>query len=296
MLRDEFGRILLQRRTDFDFWGLPGGVLELNEDIETCARRELREETGLTASALRLVGVYTHPRYDVVYPNGDQVQQYTICFDGRVGGGQMRPDGVEVSHQAFFEPEAIQSLTVPVWYRHMVRDALKGGPSVFSPPYARKITRDQIANVRPYIGHDRLIGVGAAVVVVREDGSVLMVRRRDSQYWDIPAGYSELGENVAHTAIRETTEETGLDIRLERIIGVYSSFKFNETTSNGDQVKNVGTLFRATPLAGQDAADGKEIAEIAWMEEGEILGHASEEYRLFLEMALRHLRDGFFVC
>ena len=36
--RDEHGRILLQRRTDFDFWGLPGGVLELDEDLETCAR------------------------------------------------------------------------------------------------------------------------------------------------------------------------------------------------------------------------------------------------------------------
>ena len=37
VLRDENGRILLQRRSDFDFWGLPGGVMELGEDIEACA-------------------------------------------------------------------------------------------------------------------------------------------------------------------------------------------------------------------------------------------------------------------
>ena len=41
VLRDEQGRLLLQRRTDFDVWGLPGGMLEPGEDILTCARREL---------------------------------------------------------------------------------------------------------------------------------------------------------------------------------------------------------------------------------------------------------------
>ena len=39
ILRDEQSRILLQQRTDFDFWGLPGGVLELDEDLESCAPR-----------------------------------------------------------------------------------------------------------------------------------------------------------------------------------------------------------------------------------------------------------------
>lgn len=296
VLQDENGRVLLQRRTDFDFWGLPGGSLELDEDIETCARRELREETGLTASALRLVGVYTHPRYDVVYPNGDQVQQYTICVAGRVSGGQMRPDGVEVSQQAFFEAGAIHSLAVPVWYLDMVRDALQGGPPAFSPPYSCKNTHDQIANVRPYIGRNCLIAVGASAVVLREDGSILMVRRQDNQYWDFPAGYSELGENVAQTAVREIYEETGLNVHLKRIIGVFSSSEFNETYPNGDQVKNVGTLFQATPLSGHGMADGREIAEIAWMTAREILQHASVEYRPFLELALRHLRDGFFMC
>ena len=104
VLRDHHGHILLQRRSDFDFWGLPGGALEIDEDIETCARRELAEETGLAAGELRLVGVYTEPRYDVTYPNGDQVQQFTICFEGRVSGGRMQPDGRETTYQQFFAP------------------------------------------------------------------------------------------------------------------------------------------------------------------------------------------------
>ena len=49
VLQDERGRVLLQRRTDFDVWGLPGGILEPGESLLDCARRELLEETGLTA-------------------------------------------------------------------------------------------------------------------------------------------------------------------------------------------------------------------------------------------------------
>lgn len=56
VVQDENGRILLQRRADFDVWALPGGALKRDEDIEVCARRELREETGLHVGALRLIG------------------------------------------------------------------------------------------------------------------------------------------------------------------------------------------------------------------------------------------------
>ena len=49
---------------------LPAGMVEPGELLLDCARRELLEETGLTAGELSLVGVYTDPRYDTTYPNG----------------------------------------------------------------------------------------------------------------------------------------------------------------------------------------------------------------------------------
>jgi 8-oxo-dGTP diphosphatase len=64
---DAKGRVLLIRRGHPPFKGrhaLPGGFVEVGEPVEDACRRELREETGLEAGILRLVGVYSDPKRD----------------------------------------------------------------------------------------------------------------------------------------------------------------------------------------------------------------------------------------
>lgn len=59
------GRIVLIRRRDTGQWGLPGGMVDWDEDIPTAAKRELKEETGLTLTEMgRLVGVYSASERD----------------------------------------------------------------------------------------------------------------------------------------------------------------------------------------------------------------------------------------
>mgnify|MGYP005852898857 CR=1 FL=1 len=64
---DDRDRLLLIRRRHPPFAGqfaLPGGFVDPGETVEAAARRELREETGLEARDLRLVGVYSKPGRD----------------------------------------------------------------------------------------------------------------------------------------------------------------------------------------------------------------------------------------
>ena len=54
---DRRGRLLLQQRSDGGQWGLPGGSVEIGESVREAVAREVREETGLTVAARRLVGL-----------------------------------------------------------------------------------------------------------------------------------------------------------------------------------------------------------------------------------------------
>jgi ADP-ribose pyrophosphatase YjhB (NUDIX family) len=58
--------ILLMRRSDNGYWGLPGGFVELGESVADAARREVEEETGWSVEIERLIGVYSDPAHQVV--------------------------------------------------------------------------------------------------------------------------------------------------------------------------------------------------------------------------------------
>jgi len=65
--------------------------------------------------------------------------------------------------------------------------------------------------------------VVVALVLVRQGDDVLLVRQSYGQrYWSLPGGMIEHGESVDQAAIREVKEETGLDVRLTRVVGIYS--------------------------------------------------------------------------
>ncbi len=64
--------------------------------------------------------------------------------------------------------------------------------------------------------------VGSSAVVVDDRNRVLLQRRTDSGNWALPGGAMDIGETFAESAVREVKEETGFDVRIERIVGIYS--------------------------------------------------------------------------
>src|SRR2546427_10220106 len=84
----EHGTILLQRRTDNDLWGLPGGGMDLGESIGQAVVRETKEETGLDVEPTGLVGIYSDPGHVIAYADGEVRQEFSICFRAAVVGGE----------------------------------------------------------------------------------------------------------------------------------------------------------------------------------------------------------------
>ena len=96
-----------------------------------------------------------------------------------------------------------------------------------------------------------LIGVRALIV---RDGAVLLIRHRSGkQPWALPGGGVERNERLAEAARRETREETGAPIRVERLLGVYERF--------GDRISNYVAVFVCTALGEPRPSRSLEIAE-----------------------------------
>lgn len=81
VIQDDQQRILLQKRSDFKVWGLPGGMAEPGEDILSIIKREVEEETGLRILDAKPFGFGSSPSLETfTYPNGDQAQHFVLDF------------------------------------------------------------------------------------------------------------------------------------------------------------------------------------------------------------------------
>jgi ADP-ribose pyrophosphatase YjhB (NUDIX family) len=97
----------------------------------------------------------------------------------------------------------------------------------------------------------------AAIVAIIHDGKILLTRREDFEVWCLPGGGVEDGESLAEAAIREAKEETGLDVELTRLVGVYSRV-------GGMWNDMHAVLFAAKPVGGELKTQPGETIEIAY--------------------------------
>ena len=99
--------ILLQKRADNGFWGLPAGSMELGESFEACARREVMEETGLVMDKMELFATESGSETHYVYPNGDEVYVAAVYYICREYHGELKIQEDEVTEQRFFAIDEI---------------------------------------------------------------------------------------------------------------------------------------------------------------------------------------------
>ena len=81
LIFNQRNELLLQLRSDFKVWGLPGGSREVEESIFECIQREVLEETGLNLLNAQACAFSSKPEIEtIIYPNNDKVQGFSLIF------------------------------------------------------------------------------------------------------------------------------------------------------------------------------------------------------------------------
>ncbi|MCO7176658.1 NUDIX hydrolase [Sporolactobacillus kofuensis] len=118
LIVDKQGAVLLQKRKyPEQYWGLPGGLMELGETAEETAKREVFEETGLTIHNLQLFQVYSGVKTPSRAANGDQYFPVTIAYLAEMVAGEWKIDSKE---SETFEFRSIENLPDLILKNHRI--------------------------------------------------------------------------------------------------------------------------------------------------------------------------------
>jgi ADP-ribose pyrophosphatase YjhB (NUDIX family) len=111
------------------------------------------------------------------------------------------------------------------------------------------------------------LSVSAVVWRAEPGGALLLMRRSDNAHWGLPGGYVERGESVEAAAMREVFEETGCEVALDRLVGVYSDPKVQVIAyPDGNRVQAVNLCFEGRRVGQGRATTPEETLETGWFE------------------------------
>ncbi|MGJ6121614.1 NUDIX domain-containing protein [Mycolicibacterium sp. Y3] len=121
----------------------------------------------------------------------------------------------------------------------------------------------------PNAPHPNSVVPSASAIVTDEHGRILLVKRRDNTLWALPGGGHDIGETIEHTAVREVKEETGLDVEITGLVGVYTNPHHVVAFTNGEVRQQFSLCFTTRLLGGRLAID-HESTDIAWTDPADL--------------------------
>ncbi|MBZ6229362.1 NUDIX hydrolase [Streptomyces olivaceus] len=100
------------------------------------------------------------------------------------------------------------------------------------------------------------------VVAVNEAGEVLLIHKTDNNLWALPGGGVDVGESAPDAAVRETKEETGFDVEVTSLVGIYTNPAHVMAYDDGEVRQQFSICFRARIVGGElrTSSESKEVA------------------------------------
>lgn len=151
---------------------------------------------------------------------------------------------------------------------------------------------DYIKWLRGKVGSEPIFVNAASGLIVNEQGEFLLQRRGGGEgenSWSIPGGIMEIGEFAQDTVRRELLEETGLEVEVGQLIGVYTSPEL-VSYPNGDKCQMLSQYFVCRVVGGEIKPDGEETLELKWF----LSDNRPQLFRAHVERALKDYETGKF--
>jgi len=111
--------------------------------------------------------------------------------------------------------------------------------------------------------------VGCDVFVLNNEGKLLLIQRADNGLWALPGGCHDLGETPKACAERECFEETGLKVRVTKLLGTFSSNCYEYVHYPWKENEFCHLFFLAELLGGKETISS-ETTKVAWFGKKEI--------------------------
>jgi len=105
-----------------------------------------------------------------------------------------------------------------------------------------------------------------------EQGRLLLIHKIDNDFWALPGGAMDLGESVADAAVREVAEETGVDVQITGLVGLYTDPGHVMAYDDGEVRQEFSVCFHARAAGGEPRQDNTETKVAKWVEPAEVEG------------------------
>ncbi|MET8951227.1 NUDIX domain-containing protein [Streptomyces sp. NPDC004393] len=134
--------------------------------------------------------------------------------------------------------------------------------------------------------------VPSVVAFVRDaTGRVLMIQRSDNGRWALPGGGHDIGEAIADTVVREVREETGIEVEVAGLSGIYTDPGHVMRYDDGEVRQQFSLCFRARPVGGR-LRTSSETTQVRWVDPGDLQGlDVHPTMRLRIEHAMDESRS-----